>query len=166
MQVSILELLKLSLTHKEILEKALVETTIPNNLDAKQFQAVVGHLIVPHYLSFSEDNDMSLNHLHNIPLHIEVMIHKSCFKHVLIDGEAGLNICILNLVKALGYSKDVVDPRRKTIIKSYDDAERSLKGLVILPIKVGLVQKSTICRVLDLNLSYTKILGSPWIHEM
>lgn len=32
-QISILELLKISPTHKDILEQALTDTTIPNNLD-------------------------------------------------------------------------------------------------------------------------------------
>lgn len=59
-QISILELLKISPSHKEVLEQALVATTIANNLDVHQFQAMVGHLTTPHYLSFSEQDDVSL----------------------------------------------------------------------------------------------------------
>lgn len=32
-QISILELVNISLAHKDILEKALVDTIVPNNLD-------------------------------------------------------------------------------------------------------------------------------------
>lgn len=37
---------------------------------------------------------------------------------------------------------------------------------MILPIKVGPLQKDTTCQVLDLDLSYNILLGRPWIHEI
>lgn len=76
-----------------------------------QFQAMVGHLSAPHCLSFSEHDDVSLTHPHNFALHIEVLIHKHQVKHVLIDGGAGLNICTLKLIHALGYSDEAIDTR-------------------------------------------------------
>lgn len=59
---------------------------------------MVGHLNVPHTLSLLENDDVSLNHPHNTPLHIEALVKKHQIKHVLIDGGAGLNICTLNLI--------------------------------------------------------------------
>lgn len=103
-QISILERLKVSPMHEEILEKALVETTVSKDLDIDQFQNMVGHLIAPHCLSFFENDDASLQHPHNAPLHVEVTINKTCVKLVLIDGGADLNICALSLIKDLGYS--------------------------------------------------------------
>lgn len=143
--------------HKEILEKALVETTVSKDLDVDQFQNMVGHLIAPHCLSFSENDDASLQHPYNAPLHVEVSINKTHVKCVLIDGGAGLNICALSLIKALGYSENAVDPKKKITIKAYDESERSSKGIV---------EKDTLCQVLDLNLSYNILLGRPWIHKM
>lgn len=122
-QISILELLKLSPTHKEILEKALVETNVPLNLEVDKFQNMVGHLFYPHCLSFPKQDDMSLNHPQNLPLHIEVLIQKHRVKRVLIDGGAGLNICTLNLVKALGFYEGAIDSKKKIMIKAYDDEE-------------------------------------------
>jgi hypothetical protein len=69
-------------------------------------------------------------------------------------------------VKALEYTEDTVDPRKKITIKAYEDEERSSKGMVILPIRVGPVMKETICQVLDLQLTYNILLGKPWIHDM
>ena len=63
----------------------------------------------------------------------------------MLNGGAGLNICTLSSVKALRYIEDTIDPMKKIIIKAYDDEERSSKGMVILPIRVGLVVKETIC---------------------
>lgn len=83
-----------------------------------------------------------------------------------MDGGAGLNICSLSLVRALGYSEDAVDPCKNITIKAYDEEERSSKGIVILPIRVGPLQKNKACQVLDLDLSYNILLGRPWIHDL
>lgn len=109
---------------------------------------------------------MSLNHPQNLPLHIEVLIHKHRVKRVLVDGGAGLNICTLSLVKALGFFEEAIDPKKKITIKAYDDEERASRGVIVLPIRVGPMQKETICQVLDLKLTYNILLGRPWIHEM
>lgn len=52
-QISIFELLKISSTHKEILDKALLTTNVPKDLDIDRFQSMVGYLTFPHYLTFS-----------------------------------------------------------------------------------------------------------------
>ena len=131
------------------------------DLDIDQFQTMVGHLTTPHCLSFTKEDDMSLQHPHNAPLHIEVLIHKTRIKRVLIDGGVGLNICSLSLVCSLGYSEDAVDPRKMITIKAYDEEEHSSKGIVILPIRVGPLQKDTACQVLELELSCNILLGRP-----
>ena len=109
---------------------------------------------------------MSLNHPQKFPLHIEVLIHKHRVKRVLIDGGASLNICTLSLLKDLGFSEEAIDPKKKITIKAYDDEERASKGVIVLPIRVGPMQKETTCQVLDLKLTYNIMLGRPCIHEM
>lgn len=79
-QISILELLKISPAHKEILEKSLIETNVSTNLDVNQFQAMVGHLSSSTCLSFSDKDDVSITHPHNSSLYLEVMIHKFCVR--------------------------------------------------------------------------------------
>lgn len=52
-QISILELLKTSSVHKEILKQALLESRVPDNINATQFQALIGSLISQHHLVFT-----------------------------------------------------------------------------------------------------------------
>lgn len=137
-----------------------------NDLDVSRFQNMVNNLVAPHCVSFSAQDDMYVFQPQNSPLHIEVFIHRNWVKRALVNCGASINICTLSLVKALRYKKDVVDPRKKITIKAYDDEERSSKGMVILPIRVGPVVKETICKVLDLQLTYNILLGRPWIHDM
>lgn len=58
-QISILELLKISYAHTQILDKALLATNVPKDLG--QFQSMVDHSTSPHYLSFSEEDENSLS---------------------------------------------------------------------------------------------------------
>ena len=74
-QISIFKLLELSPLYKEILEEALCATSVPIDINAKRFQAMVNHIATPHYLTFSEVDEKSLSHLHNLALHIEVQIY-------------------------------------------------------------------------------------------
>ena len=128
---------------------------------------MVNHIASPYHLSFLEEDDKSSSHPHNLALHIEVMIHKTCVRCVLIDGGVGLNICSLSLLKTLGYSEQVIHTRRKIIIKSYDDAKRSSKGLVVLPIRFGPIEKDILFQIVDVGpLAYNILLGRPWIHDM
>ena len=114
-----------------------------------------------------KENDKDLNHPHNLALHIEVMIHKTLVRCVLIDGGAGLNIFPVNILEKLGYTNQDIDTRKKVTIRAYDGSERKFKGLVVLPIRIELVERDIIFHVVDTNtLSYSILLGRPWIHEL
>ena len=77
-----------------------------------------------------------------------------------------MNICTLKLVLALGFFEDAVDPKKKIIIRAYDEEERSSKGSILLPISVGPIVKDVPCKALDMELAYNILLGCPWIHSI
>ena len=52
------------------------------------------------------------------------------------------------------------------MIKAYDEVERSSKGLIILPIWVGPIEKDIVFQVLDIPLAYNLLLVCPWLHDM
>lgn len=139
---------------------------MPIDLHVDQFQAMVGHIASPHTLTFTENDNFSMQQPHSVPLHIEVLVCRVKIKQVLIDGGEGLNICTLKLIRDLGSDENAVHPKKKITIKAYDEEEHSSKGLVTLPIKVGLVVKDVVFQVLDLSLTYNILLGRSWIHAM
>ncbi len=54
-----------------------------------------------------------------------------------------------------------------SIIKVYDEAERSSKGLVVLPVRIGPMEKDVLFQTVDVEpLAYNILLGRPWIHDM
>lgn len=121
--ITIFDLLKILPTHRQILDKALVEENVPKDLNLNWFQSMVGHLTSPHYISFSKEDDHLLSHSHNAPFHIEVMISQKCIHRVLIDNGAGLNIFSAKLLTQLGYDEDYIDAHKKITIKAYDEEE-------------------------------------------
>ena len=66
----------------------------------------------------------------------------------------------------LGYGDDSIDAHKKITIKSYDEEEHKSKGLVVLPIQVGPIERDVFYQVLDIPLVYNILLGRTWIHEM
>ena len=50
-------------------------------------------------------------------------------------------------------SKFAIDPRKKISIKAYAKVESSSKGLIILPIYVGPVEKDVVSQVLYIPLA-------------
>ena len=106
---------------------------------------MVGHLTSPSYLLFSEEDDTSLSHPHNQPLHIEVMIHQKRIRRVLIDNGAGLNIVSTTFLRQLDYDAKSIDPRRRITIKVYDEVERNSLGLVVFALCIGPVEQNVTC---------------------
>ena len=58
-----------------------------------------------------KENDKDLNHPHNLALHFEVIIDRTLFRCVLIDGGVKLNICVFKILKKLGYLEEDIDSR-------------------------------------------------------
>ena len=159
-------MLELSPLHKDILKKALCFPNIPIDIDVEKFQAMVNHISSPHYLTFSEEDDRALNHPHNLALHVKVQIFRTLVHRVLIDNGVGLNIISFNVIQQLGMPKFSIEPKCKITIKAYDEVERPSKGLIMLPISVGLIEKDVVFQVLDIPIAYNLLLGHPWIHDM
>ena len=128
---------------------------------------MVNHIAIPNYLTFSDDGDKYLSHLHNLALHIEVMIYKTHVRCVLIDGGVGLNIFSLSHLKILGYSEKIIDTRRKIIIKACDEVERLSKGLAIPPIRISPIEKDILFQIVDDGpLVYYTLLNRLCFHDM
>lgn len=97
-QVSILELLKTSPIHKDILEETLLESHVPDNINDAQFQALIRNLATQQHLVFSS-NDTPTNDYHNKPFHIEALIQKHEVKCILVDSGSGLNLYTYKFIK-------------------------------------------------------------------
>ena len=120
---------------------------------------MVGTLSSSHHITFSPQDISKDRPGHNDPLHLEFFIPNAKFRRVLIDGGARLNICTLQVVKNLGYTKEDVESSRRITIKAYDDGECFSKGVIIVPVRLGHAIENTLFQVLDIDMNCNIILG-------
>ena len=106
---------------------------------------MVGHLAPPYYMSFSKEDDNSLSHMHNQPLHIKVMIHQKCVRWVLTNNGVDFYTVSTAFLRQLNWSKESIDPDRKITIKVYDEVKWKSLGLVVLSLHVGLIERDVTC---------------------
>ena len=92
------------------MDQALKELVVPDNIDVAQFQAMVGNLSTSQHITFCPQDIPKDKPNPNDPLHLEVFVHNVKVRRVLIDGGVGMNICIIKVVKGLGYYENDVDP--------------------------------------------------------
>ena len=79
---------------------------------------------------------------------------------------ASLNVCSATFLKQLGYAKECIDHHHKITIKAYDEVEHKSSGLVVLPLRVGPIERDVTCQVLNIPLAYNIFSDRPWIHEI
>lgn len=106
------------------------------DINVDQFQAMIGHIAPSCPVTFTKNDVPHNKPNHNDHLHLEIFVHNTKIKQVLIDGGARLNLSTLRVVITLDYSENDIDPSRKITIKAYDDEERLSKGVIVLPIRV------------------------------
>lgn len=163
--ISILDIIKISNVHKDILYQTLQGLGVPLEVDPTHLQVTMENIIPNEHIFFNHREIPTENPTHNLPLYIEVVVTRNKIKRVLMDNGSGFNIYTLNLVKQLGHTKADLDSNIITIT-TYDNAEREPVGTITLPMEVGPTHHQTKFHVLDLELSYNTLLGHPWIHVM
>ncbi|WP_044908681.1 retropepsin-like aspartic protease, partial [[Clostridium] innocuum] len=164
-QISILDLLRTSPIHQEILDKALKEGHVPTDINTTQFETLVGHLSAACALSFKESDIPDVAPDHTLPLRIAVMVRDFAIKRVLVDNGSALNLCTLKFIKKIGFTEADIQHEMITI-KAYDNLERTSEGTITLPIQLGPAMQDTVCHVVDLDLPFNILLGRPWIHSI
>ncbi|KAH9288514.1 hypothetical protein KI387_032631, partial [Taxus chinensis] len=100
-KISILDLLKISNAHKNILYKNLQNSGVSTEVDPTNLQAMIACLDTNNHITFDHTAILHNNPEHNLPLYLEVVVTHHKIKRVLVDGGSGLNICTLKLVKQL-----------------------------------------------------------------
>ena len=157
-QISILDLLRTSPIHQEILDKALKEGHVPIDINTTQFETLVGHLSAACALSFKESDIPDVAPDHTLPLRIAVMVRDFAIKRVLVDNGSALNLCTLKFIKKIRFTE--ADIQHEVItIKAYDNLERTSEGTITLPIQLGPATQDTVCHVVDLDLPFNILLG-------
>ncbi|GAU10110.1 hypothetical protein TSUD_421300, partial [Trifolium subterraneum] len=163
-KISMLSLLLSSEAHREALLKVLNEAHVTRDITVDQFDGVVGNITASRYLGFSEDELPAGGHNHNRALHISVKCLDNILSRVLVDTGSSLNVMPKTTLLKLAVEGALMRPS-SMVVKAFDGSRRTVVGEVDLPILIGPQLFTITFQVMDINPTYSCLLGRPWIHD-
>ncbi|GKV34053.1 hypothetical protein SLEP1_g42476 [Rubroshorea leprosula] len=123
-----------SKVHLDTLLKVLKEAYMPKNIDTQKFGTVVGAILAPNYINFSDDEIPDEGNGHTKALHISLKI-----------DESHSNQC-------------------NTMVCAFDGTKRNVAGKIELLVEIGPMTFDVEFFVMDISPAFNMLLGRPWIH--
>ncbi|XP_039686891.1 uncharacterized protein [Medicago truncatula] len=163
-KISIMSLLLNSEAHKDALMKVLEQAFVDYDVTVGQFGGIVGNITACNNLSFSDEELPAEGRTHNRALHISVNCKTDALSKVLVDTGSSLNVLSKTTYTQLAY-QDAPLRRSGVMVKAFDGSRKDVLGEVVLPITVGPQVFQVNFQVMDIQASYSCLLGRPWIHE-
>jgi len=144
--------------------KVLDQAYVDHDVTLGQFGSIVGNVTSCNSLSFSDEDLPVEGKKHNLALNISVMCKSDSLSNVLIDTDSALNVMSKSALTQLAYSGAQLRPSTVSV-RAFDGTRRSVMGDIDLPISVGPHEFVVTFQVMDIQASYSCLLGRPWIHE-
>ncbi|KAF1898641.1 hypothetical protein Lal_00023648 [Lupinus albus] len=163
-KISLLSLLMNSEAHREVLFKVLNWAHVNHDISTDKLGGIINNIMIDNFISFSDQEVPIEGRGHTRPLHISVMCKDFVIGRVLIDNGASLNVMTKRTLSKLPVGDAILGPS-STVVKAFDGARRDVLGEIELPIKIGPCIFKVLFQVMDINPSFSCLLGRPWIHS-
>jgi hypothetical protein len=163
-KISIMSLLSSSDAHRDALMKVLDQAYVEYDVTLGQFESIVGNVTACNNLSFSDEDLPAEGKNHNLALLISVLCKSDSLSNVLIDTGSALNVMPKSTLDQLSYPKALLQPSTVTV-RAFDGTRRSVFGEIKLPISVGPHEFEVKFQVMEIQASFSCLLGRPWIHD-
>ena len=149
--------------HRNALQKVLNEAYVPQDIEQKTIEHLVGRIHASNYLYFTADELDAEETGHNKPLYIIVKCKDCLIGKVLVDNGSALNVLPEYMLKEMLVDESHMKP--STIMaRAYDGSPRPILGNLEVELYVGPQMFLTTFQVMDIHPSYSMLLGRPWIH--
>ncbi|GKU89512.1 hypothetical protein SLEP1_g3641 [Rubroshorea leprosula] len=149
--------------HLDALLKVLKEAHVPKNIDTQKFGTMVGAILAPNYINFTDDEILDEGNGHTKALHISVQCKMMNVPHVLIDNGLALNVIPMTVLKQLKVDESHIN-RCNIVVHAFDGTKRNVIGKIELPMEIGPVTFDVDFFVMDISPAFNMLLGRPWIH--
>ncbi|XP_019459961.1 PREDICTED: uncharacterized protein LOC109359723 [Lupinus angustifolius] len=147
-----------------VLLKVLNQAHVSHDITTDKLGGIVNNIVADNYISFCDEEIPAKGTSHVRPLHISVMCNDYMIGKVLLDNGSSLNVMTKRT-----FSKLPVDTSylrvSSMIVKGFDGSCRDVMGEMDLPIKIGPYIFNILFHVIDINPTYSCLLGRPWIHS-
>jgi len=84
---------------------------------------------------------------------------------VLIDNGSSLNVMPKTTLEKLPFSASRLKPS-SMVVQAFDGTRREVMGEIDIPIQIGPHTYNVVFQVMDINPTYSYLLGRPWIHAL
>ncbi|GKU89650.1 hypothetical protein SLEP1_g3764 [Rubroshorea leprosula] len=162
-KISVLELMLSSEVHLDTLLKVLKKAHVPKNIDTQKFGTVVGAILAPNYINFTDDEIPDEGNGHTKALHISVQCKMMNVPHVLIDNGSALNVIPIIVLRQLKVDESHIN-QCNIVVRAFDGTKRNVVGRIELPMEIGPVTFDVDFFAMDISLAFNMLLGRPWIH--
>jgi len=163
-KIFIMSLILNSKPHRNALEKVLDEAYVPQDIEQKTMEHLVGRIHVAKYLYFTEDELDAEGTGHKKPLYVTVRCKDYLIGKVLIDNGSALNVLPRHMLDEMLVDPSHMQPSGMTA-RAYNVLPRQVIGTIKVKLAVGPQVFLVTLQVLDIHPSYSMLLGRPWIHS-
>ncbi|XP_019451885.1 PREDICTED: uncharacterized protein LOC109353985 [Lupinus angustifolius] len=164
-RISILSLLMSFEPHRKVLMEILNRAHISHDITTDKLGGIINNIVADNYISFSDQEIPSEGMGHTNPLHISIMYQNFLIGKFLIDNGSSLNVISKRTLSRLPVDASYMKPS-SMVVKAFDGSNRDVMGEMELPIKIGPCTFQIVFLIMDINPSYSCLLGRPWIHAL
>jgi hypothetical protein len=162
-KISMLSLLINSEAHRTALLKLLKAAHVNQDITVAQFDGVCNNITASRCLGFIDAELPVEGPSHNKALHISMKCQDNTIARVLVDTGSSLNVMPKSTLVKMSLDGPVLKPS-SMMVKAFDGSQREVIGEIELPMVIGPHLFNISFQVMDINPSYSCLLGRPWIH--
>ncbi|CAL1355514.1 unnamed protein product [Linum trigynum] len=163
-RISLLSLILTSEPHRKALMKVLNQAHVCHNVSIDKWDGIVGAVLTNVKISFNEDEIPAEGTGHTKALHISLKCKGHMIARALIDNGSALNVMPKSTLNQLPIDESYIKPSF-IVVRAFDGTKRKVIGEIELPIQIGPTVFNIVFQVMDINPSYSLLLGRPWIHS-
>nr|XP_034891077.1 uncharacterized protein LOC118030913 [Populus alba] len=141
----------------------LNEAYVPQDIEQKTMEHLVGRIHATNYLYFTTDELDAEGTGHNKPLYITVRCKDCLIGKVLVDNGSALNVLPKHILEEMPIDESHMKPSTM-MARAYDGSPRPIIGTLEVELYVGPQMFLVTFQVMDIHPSYSMLLGRPWIH--
>ncbi|GKU96994.1 hypothetical protein SLEP1_g10174 [Rubroshorea leprosula] len=141
----------------------LNEAHVPKDIDMEKFNNVVGTILAPNFINFTDDEIPEDGRGHVKALHISVLCKDMHVPRVLIDNGSALNVIPRSVLNQLQVDQSYIKPG-KTVVRAFDGTRKEVDGEIELPVNIGPYTFDITFQVMNIEPAFNMLLGRPWIH--
>ncbi|KAG8367735.1 hypothetical protein BUALT_Bualt16G0103800 [Buddleja alternifolia] len=124
-----------------------------------------GLIQVPIMVTFTEEDKMVKDYIHNRPLYITGQVNNVKISRILIDGGSAVNILPRKMLSILGVHPSKLRASN-VVVQGFNQSEQRPLGKITLRTKFDVIEENTEFLVIEADTSYNALLGRLWYHAM